>query len=419
MARIVMSTFGSTGDLNPFVAVALCLREQGHDVRFAVEENFRPAVEAQGFTVDLLTGNNAAALRPYARQAFDAARPLLSLKLLMRHYILPTLPAKIAELRAACRGADLLVANATQFAASFAAELDHLRWASVILTPATLPSATLAPQPSHIQLPAALQRTANRTAWAIGGLAIRRIVDAPINTLRAGYGLPPRHDWFWTGNLSPTFTALAISPAFLSPPSDWPADVHVTGFCFWDGADELAPEIAAFFGDERPVVAVTAGSYAPEAIDIYSAFFRTSIAAIRACGAKALLIGAPPELQGKDVLVVGKVPYSQVFPRCRTVILHGGIGTIAQAFRAGIPSLVVPGGVDQIFNAALAERDGAGIWLERKRYTTERARVALSRLLDGSTFHSRLQAISTQVQQEHGAQRLARQLAGLLSREPE
>jgi hypothetical protein len=42
MARIVITTFGSTGDLNPFVALGLALRSNGHDVLFAVEANFEP-----------------------------------------------------------------------------------------------------------------------------------------------------------------------------------------------------------------------------------------------------------------------------------------------------------------------------------------------------------------------------------------
>ena len=41
MACIVVTTFGSTGDLNPFIALGLALRSNGHDVLFAVEANFQ------------------------------------------------------------------------------------------------------------------------------------------------------------------------------------------------------------------------------------------------------------------------------------------------------------------------------------------------------------------------------------------
>lgn len=62
MARIVITTFGSSGDLNPFIAIGLGLRERGHDVLFAVEDIFRPPLEALGFPVARLTGDSEAAL---------------------------------------------------------------------------------------------------------------------------------------------------------------------------------------------------------------------------------------------------------------------------------------------------------------------------------------------------------------------
>lgn len=57
MARIVITTFGSTGDLNPFIALGLALHSRGHDVIFAVEANFETQLRAQGFPVRLLTGD--------------------------------------------------------------------------------------------------------------------------------------------------------------------------------------------------------------------------------------------------------------------------------------------------------------------------------------------------------------------------
>src|SRR5216110_1515556 len=116
MARIVVTTFGSTGDLNPFIALGLALRLRGHDVLFAVEANFQQQLGALGFPVRLLTGDQETALAPFGQQIFNNDQPLPSLKLLMDHYILPTLPAKVNELREICQHADLLIAVASQFA---------------------------------------------------------------------------------------------------------------------------------------------------------------------------------------------------------------------------------------------------------------------------------------------------------------
>ena len=152
MARIVVTTFGSTGDLNPFIALGLALRSNGHDVFFAVEANFQQQVSLLGFPARLLTGDQTEAPDPYSHQIFNSDQPLTSLKLLVNRYILPTLPAKVAELREICQQADLLITVASQFAASIVAVMLQIPWISVILTPSTLPSARVAVQPMRVPL---------------------------------------------------------------------------------------------------------------------------------------------------------------------------------------------------------------------------------------------------------------------------
>jgi len=267
MARIVVTTFGSTGDLNPFIALGAALRSRGHDVVFAVEANFEPQLRLLGFPVRLLPGDQEQALAPFRHRIFNTDQPLTSLQLLVDHYILPALPAKVAELQAICQQVDLLISVAPQFAASIVAELLHIPWVSVILTPSTLPSVQLAAQPLPVQLPAPLQRLSNRFSWFVGGLFLRRIVDQPVNGVRRAFQVPPRSNLMWTGNLSPQLTILAVSTAFLPRPDDWPESIKMTGFCFWDRpANWQFPEtLKAFLHADTPVVAVTAGSVAPEA----------------------------------------------------------------------------------------------------------------------------------------------------------
>jgi rhamnosyltransferase subunit B len=408
MARIVVTTFGSTGDLNPFLALGLALRSNGHEVLFAVEANFQQQVSLLGFPVRLLTGDQAEALGPYSDQIFNSDQPLTSLKLLVDRYILPTLPAKVAELREVCQQADLLIAVASQFAASIVAEMLQIPWISVILTPSTLPSASIEPQPLPVQLPALLQLLSNRFSWFLGGMFLRQVVDKPVNQLRRTFHVSPRSNLMWTGNLSPQFTALAVSSALVPRPDDWPQSVQTTGFCFWDGpADWQFPEtLKAFLHGGKPIVAVTAGTIAPGERLLFAPYYQVSTEGILACGARALLINAPdksisPE-QPEDVQHISFAPFSTVFPACAAVIHHGGIGTIAQCLRAGVPSLVVPGGMDQPFNAAQMAQRKAGLWIPRKRYTTRRAEKALKALLSTPIYQEHARKIQAQIMQEDG-----------------
>jgi len=421
MARIVVTTFGSTGDLNPFIALGLVLRSRGHDVIFAVEANFQEQLSLLGFPVRLLTGDQEKALAPFRHQIFNNEQPLTSLKLLMDHYILPTLPEKVVELREICQQADLLISVAPQFAASIVADLLHLPLVSVILTPSTLTSASIAAQPLSIHLPASLQRLSNRFSWFVGGLFLRQIVDKPINNLRRTFHVPPRSNLMWTGNLSQRLTALAVSSAFLSRPGDWPESLKMTGFCFWDRPVDwqFSETLKTFFRGDKPVVAVTAGSVAPEERALFLSYYQTSIESILACGARALVINAPENIafseQRDEVLQLPFVPFSEVFPACAAVIHHGGIGTIAQCLRAGVPSLVVPGGVDQPFNAAQVVQRKAGRWIPRKHYSMRLAEHALKALLTTPDYGKRVREIQAQILQEDGVAKLCSAVEQILA----
>lgn len=87
---------------------------------------------------------------------------------------------------------------------------------------------------------------------------------------------------------------------------------------------------------------------------------------------------------------------------------------MAQCLRAGVPSLVVPGGVDQPFNAAQVVQRKAGLWISRKHYTTRRAEQALKALLSTSTYGKRVRDIQAQILQEDGVANLCTAVEGVL-----
>lgn len=408
MARVVVTTWGSSGDVNPFLALASGLRARGHEITFAVEDHLCPVVAAAGFATARLSGNSETALAPHAGELFGSRPPLFSVEAVFTGYVLPTLRTRIAELRAICEGADLLVASAGQVAAAFVAELTGIAWVSVPLTPINIPSVDMAPIPMP-DLPAPLARLLNRAIWRGGELLITHSIARPLATLRAAYGLPPQCCPLPVRHLSRLLTAVPVSPAFVPRPPDWPPWARMTGFCFHDGAEawRMPDTLAAFLDAGGPVVAISSGSMSGQVGARFARFYHACIAATRAAGARALVIGAPagvlPDPLPAGVYALAFAPFSHVYPRCAAVIHHGGIGTTAQGLRAGVPALVVPWGIDQFFNGGRMLRIGAGEWITRDHCTPERVARTLTALLTDRRYAERTRAIAATIACEDGA----------------
>ncbi len=419
MAHFILSPFGSTGDLNPFIALGLGLLHRGHTVTFVVQEHFAPTVEAKGFGARLLSGNVVASLALHTRRLLGASNALASLNTLMRYGILPTLDANIAILRDACRDADMLVTSSGQMAGPFVADLLDIPWVTVAFSPVSIPSADIVTQPQPIQLSPSLQRLANRLQWGLGSIFVGYIADRPINRLRRRYGLAPLHESLWLGGASRRSVAVACSPALQLPPPDWPEYVHMTGFCFWDTPATWQPpsELTAFLAQPGQLVIVTAGSIGPDMYDAFVGYYQTSVQAIRSMGARALIIGPANSADfggSADVLALPFAPYSLVFPHATAVIHHGGMGTTAQTLRYGVPSLIVPWGVDQFYAASQITRMGMGRTLLWRQYSARRAETALTALIEDSRYRDGVRAAQTIISAEDGAATLCDTVIGVL-----
>lgn len=405
MARLMITTVGSLGDLHPFIALAKGLRLRGHEILFAVEALLAERVRAEGFDARTLTGDARTLLGPYAHEMVGGSNPLSSIRALSHRYLGPTLGENITLLGDACAGADGLIASVGQIAASAVADLTSIPWITVALSP-SINSDWVRPTPGPA-FSGVAGRALNRALWFAGGAAFERMSDPPFNAVRAAYGLPPRKRLLQDGNMSPTLTAVAVSPAFFPRPPDWPESAQLTGFLYWDAPSTWRepPELEAFLGGSQPVVAVSSGSMGLEAGDIFAPFFAASVTAIHRAGARALVIGAGASYSANDpdTLALDYVPFSLIYPRCAAVIHHGGSGTVGQSLRAGVPTLVAPWGADQFFHGALVERAGVGRMLARSSYTAERARAALTFLLYDGNLRRRARALADDIAQEDGA----------------
>jgi len=404
--HIVLATLGSLGDLHPIIGLALGLQQRGHEVCVASSEFYRPRIQSLGLRF--------APLRPLASPA-DAqlVRKVMHARsgpeFLFRTLLLPYLREMYDDLAAAIRGADLLIAGEVVLAAPLVAEAMVLPWASVVLAPLSffsvhdppvIPPLPFARQFAHA--PPIVQRGLHRVLQLATGHW-----SAPIRELRATLGLPARVQPLFRDRFSPYLNLALFDRVLGAPQPDWPENTQQTGFIYYDSAEAPAPQHAlrSFLQAGPPPLVFTLGS---TAVLLADDFFEQSVGAARRLGQRALLImgsNAIPAAPGNDVFACDYAAYSEVFPQAACVIHQGGVGTTAQALRAGVPQLVVPYAFDQPDNAARIVSMGVGLQLARARYRSTPAARQLRRLLSDKIRRNRAGAIGAQVTATDGRTR--------------
>ncbi|WP_141243906.1 glycosyltransferase [Sphingomonas lenta] len=405
--RIVLATIGTLGDLHPFIAIGLALRERGVEAVLAVPEDHLPKCRAAGLEAHAIMPRFEEVGRAIGLPDDEIVRRVVSDNdFLLRRVILPSTGDGVARLVELARGADAVVGSAVAPAAGIAAERLRLPFVHVLLQPFLWFNPHDPPRgPSFRLLKGAPVGRAAR-AWNAVLLAairaeLRRRFGGELNRVRRENGLP-------SSRAAPMVDAgpwVARELGVYSPLlGGAPARATVTGYPWFDrdedGTAALDAELAAFLDAGRPPLIVSLGSFIPYSdTDLYR---RAADLAGRLGLRAVLLTGESQAEPSRDVLVRPYAPHSLLFPRAAAVVHHGGIGTTGQALRSGRPQLVTPFMGDQFDNAARVERLGVGLQVAPKRFAA-RAPGLVRRLLDDAGVASRAAAVGAQVSAEDGA----------------
>jgi len=417
MARILLATWGSLGDLHPMLALGLGLRDRGHDVTLATTEGYREKIESLGLSFHPIRPDLPTDPALLKRVMDPATGP----ETMLKDVIPRTVRETYDDLMAIAPNVDFLVAHEIIYAAPLVAEMLQLRWASCTLAPNAFMSAYEPVVTSVYPVLAQVHRLgpkANR--WVVEALKlVSRNWGAPLHQLREELGLPPiQHPIIGLDKHSSYLVLALFSSVFGTPQPDWPDNTVVTGFTFYDGqsSQKLTPELAAFLqAGDRPLV-FTLGS---AAVKTAGDFYATSVQAALALDCRAVLLlgeNVPPPNLPDSIFVSAYEPYSALFPQARVIIHQGGIGTTAQALRAGRPSLVVPYTFDQPDNAFRAEQLGVSRTIVRKRYSTDSVVQALSELIQIPEFVAKAEEVSAIVRTEESVKTACDAIEAKLSR---
>jgi sterol 3beta-glucosyltransferase len=391
--RAILTNFGTLGDVQPFLALAVELRRHGHTPVLAMPPGFRSLIEPHGLEY-VPIGPDLRREQGDITQSMMATPGVLDSAAQMGQMFGPlaaALPRMLEDLRAVSQGADVLISGRMQPAARMIHDLTHI------------PLATI-----HVE----------HSGSGGGSPAFQAAVRAIINPLRESLGLPAFENPLVDGN-SPQLVLHALSRHVRQPPPDWPAHWHMTGYFFLDAPGfEPDPELARFMAEGEAPVVVTFGSMTHEDP---AALTELLVEGLRRAGRRALIQHGwsgmarhpmPPGMRALDF-----VPHAWLFPRAACVIHHGGAGTTGAAFRAGVPQVVVPHSYDQFFWGEIAQELGcSGPAVPIQELTAERLAEAVDALLSTPRHGRTAAALGEAIRAEHGVVKARKLIEDLVER---
>lgn len=411
--RVVFTTWGSFGDLHPFMALALELQARGHTSVIATSPLYREKVEAAGIVFhpvrpDLPPPDAAGSAEIIRRVSNARWGP----SYLFRELLVPHLHETYADTLAAVTadgGADLLVSHQVPLTAPLVAEKTGIKWISSVLFPIAFASAYDPPTPPQLPVLRTIALThpsVARTLFGFGKWTTKSWFK-PVQQMRQELGLPGKGNPIFEGQHSPTRVLALFSKLLARIQPDFPSNTIITGFPFYDRQDgePPSPELLRFLDEGEPPILFTLGS---SLVWIARDFYRVSIEAAQELGKRALLLIGDKRNLPQTELPVGiaafdYAPHNLVMPRASVIVHQGGIGTTGQALRAGQPMLVVPFGQDQPDNARRCVRLGVGRTLSRSGFTVHRVVSELSELLNNPAYREQAAKVGQRVRDEDGS----------------
>lgn len=398
--NITILTYGSRGDIQPFLPLSLGLMERGHKVILAAPSRFQHLVDEHGIPFYPLAGDP----EDLSRRLNDAGYNFIKqVRELMGHAV--EIGAEmIRQTGEACRDADLIVHTFSHAvgAHTLACEKNipdiHIQ---------TFPMFTPTGDYPNITMPDLGNRFLNRLTHTLSRQITWLTSRMGFEQVRRRAGLPKRK-LFWPFADHPprlrTPILCAWSSSLLPPSSDWDSRVHVTGYYFFLPNESYSPPAALdeFLQSRDPPVCISFGSMVHKDAGRIDETVREALKQTNVRGIVLSGWGAVKHQSAKDLLYLESAPHDWLLPKCKMIIHHGGAGTTSAGLRAGIPQVIVPFMADQPYWGRRVHAAGAGTKpIPVKSISVERLVKAIAEA-ESNAFRERAQVIGQRIRGENG-----------------
>lgn len=375
--RVLLAPMGSHGDVHPMIGIGRAMQARGHEITLLAAAPFQPLAIANRFDFAEIgthddyqqTIDDPGLWDPdrSLQTVFNAERMRRFLPLLLSHVQQRYVP-----------GDTVLIAGSLALNARVAHDKLGIPLATVHLQPIAMYSVVDPPLYPTLRIRPWWPHWFRRTMYWYADRYMLDPLLEPVNAYRVEIGLPRIKRLWGEWRHSPQLV-LGLFPEWFANAPDWPTAFRQTGFIPYDQSEntELPAPVKAFLDAGDPPIVFSFGS----AMRHGRPYFAAGAEACRILGKRGLILAKGgeqiPMYLPPGVAAFDYAPFSQVFPRSLAVVHHGGIGTTAQALKAGIPQLIMPLAFDQPDNAQRLERLGVALSLQPKAFTPE----AVARML--------------------------------------
>jgi sterol 3beta-glucosyltransferase len=410
--RIGLQTWGSEGDIQPFVALTDGLQKAGHEVTLAITsvegKDYAPLAHSLGLTIRQVRfpSIDREKLGRTRARAMQTVNPFKQVSLIFAEYFDPAVQEMYGAARQLCRENDIVVGYHVLYPLAIAAEITRCPRVAVFISPNFLRSRYVAPE----GLPN-LGESLNTLCWNLAEVLMNRVLRPGANRLRRQAGLTPSAGV--VRDLESNFLNISpVSPTLCPPQPDWQGRYHLCGFFHpperkenWQMPDDLQ----AFLKAGEPPVFMTFGSTTTFSISLVETA-RLMTEAVRLGKFRAVIQSRWEDLRGMPedprIYRLGFAPYQHIFPHCAAVVHHGGAGTTHLATSCGCPSVVVEHDLDQRIWGVLLHRGGlAPKPLHRRSLTPAKLVRAVRTVLDSGGMATKAKAAGRAMQAENGVKR--------------
>lgn len=407
--QVTLLTTGSRGDVQPFLALAVGLKQAGHTVVLAAPPRFERMITNYGVCFSSL-GKRDGALEISRKTNANAASGPTTGFLLSRVRAKMKVFAEVnREAWRACQGADAIFSRISPFLDAYSlAQKRSLPYFEVGLDPQTQTRAFPQMDLSHSPEIGGLYNwltylLVEQISWQI----FRRSIQA----FRVDHlGLEP-YPFEGPGRLKqknkvPIF--YAFSPSVVPKPEDWPTHAHITGYWFLHSLENWRPsqDLMDFTASKPAPIYVGFGSMMDQETD---AVLQIVIQALKLSNQRAVIAmdGKSKGSHGASLpgqcYLADAIPHDWLFPRMEAAVHHGGAGTTAASIRAGIPSVIVPHNYDQPFWGKQVARLGIGPKpIPRKRLTAHKLAAAIDQAVSDPEIRHKAADFGAKLRSENG-----------------